>query len=139
MLLFSDWVKKQEDLRKEIVIITEKEKQLTEQLTALKSEKDSFENKIGDILKQVGEEKTKINLAIDSLNTSFTDICSFEFEDGKIIVIGDDAVVDAYRYDELQKTFVQDETIDLCNFVSKQKRIAYCKKIDVIYSELEKI
>lgn len=139
MLLFSDWVKKQEDLRKEIVIITEKEKQLTEQLTALKSEKDSFENKIGDILKQVGEEKTKINLAIDNLNTSFTDICSFEFEDGKIIVIGDDAVVDAYRYDELQKTFVQDETIDLCNFVSKQKRIAYCKKIDVIYSELEKI
>lgn len=122
MLLFSDWVKK-----------------LNEELTALKSEKDNFENKIGDILKQVGEEKAKINVAIDNLNTSFADICSFEFEDGKIIVIGDDAVIDAYRYDETEKSFVQDESITFCNFVSKHKRIAYCKKIDVIYSELEKI
>lgn len=139
MLLFSDWVKKQEDLRKEIVIISEKEKKLNEELTALKSEKDNFENKIGDILKQVGEEKAKINLAIDNLNTAFVDICSFEFEDGKIIVIGDDAIVDAYCYSEKEKSFIQDETIDLCNFVSKTKRIAYCKKIDVIYSELESI
>lgn len=139
MLLFSDWVKKQEDLRKEIVIISEKEKKLNEELTALKSEKDNFENKIGDILKQVGEEKAKINVAIDNLNTAFTDICSFEFEDGKIIVIGDDAIVDAYCYSEKEKSFIQDETIALCNFISKTKRIAYCKKIDVIYSELESI
>lgn len=144
MLLFSDWVKKQEDLRKEIVIISEKEKQLTEKynqdLMGLKSEKDNFENRIGDILKQVGEEKAKINIAIDNLNASFSDICSFEFEDGKIIVVGDDeAIVDAYCYSENSKSFVQDETIAICNFINRNKRIAYCKKVDLIYSELDKI
>lgn len=139
MLIFQDWVKKQDEFRKEMVIVDEQIKGLNQQLTDLKSKRDSFESQIGDVLKQVGEEKAKINAAIANLNNSFDGICSFEFEENKIMVAGDDAIVDAYSYSDSQKCFIQDETVACCNFIDRNKRIAYCKKIDVIYSELDKI
>lgn len=109
-----------------------------ERVSEIKSKKSILENELSHIQTQVAQQKDKVNTALNSLNIAFNNICQFHL-DGEIIkVLSDGSVVDAYELQEDGK-YAQSENIEVVPFLDKTKRIFYCKRIEVVYRELDNL
>ena len=113
-------------------------KSYQERLNDIKSKKSVLENELSSIKVQVAQQKDKVNTALNNLNISFNNICQFHLEGEVVKVMSDGSIVDAYELQEDGK-YAQSENIEVVPFLDKTKRIFYCKRIEVVYRELDNL